>query len=306
MNEVTINVSTKTEEEIEILIAELIEIGFRPETIDHEWNKAFLIENVNKGCGYADYVSDELLNPAESGVYLRFYSDNEKLKVFNTFCEFYNFDGSFEIKDVSGIDFENAWKKYFKPIEIGTIAIVPFWEQYNHNKKFIINPGNLFGTGFHESTRSCIEILQNINIQNKKVLDIGCGTGILGLISLMLGAKKSTFVDIEPIAPKIVEENAHLNSLKNFDVYVGNMLEGEVLENLITYDVIFMNIVADVIIKMLPIVRSLMNEKAKLIMAGIIRERRDDVFLALKREGFNVVNEEILNEWVSITAERRE
>ena len=296
MSEVTIDVCEKTEEEIEILIAELIEQGFRPETIDYEWNKNFLIENVNKGCGYADYVSDELLNPTESGVYLRFYTDNEKLKEFDL-------DLNFEIKDVSGVDFENAWKKYFKPMEIGKVAIVPFWEEYEHEKKFLINPGNLFGTGFHESTHSCIEIMQNMSIEGKSVLDIGCGTGILGLISLMLGAADATFVDIEPIAPKIVEENALLNGLENFEVYVGNILEGEVLESLKKYDIIFINIVADIIIKMLPIIKTLMKTGAKLIMAGIIKERREDVPRALKAEGFNLYSENTLNDWVNIVAE---
>lgn len=289
LTEITIEVSNKSEEDIDIFTAELIDLGFRPEIIDYEWNKQFLIENVNKGEGYADYVSEELLNPVNSGVYLRFYSDNEKLKRFEENFDIKNLPVN--KKDITNWDFENEWKKHFKPFEIGKIAIVPYWEQYEHSKKFIINPGQLFGTGFHESTASCIKEAQNINLKNKKILDIGCGTGILGLISLMLGAENATFIDIEPSAKIIVAENANLNNLTNPTIIVGDILtEPEILEKLQTYDVIFLNIVADVIIKMLPIVKTLMKENAILICAGIIKERKGDVLEAMEKESFKIVN----------------
>ncbi|MCL2610128.1 MAG: 50S ribosomal protein L11 methyltransferase [Defluviitaleaceae bacterium] len=298
MNEITIDVSNKTEEEIDILIAELIEQGFRPQIIDPEKDKEFLIENVNKGEGYADYISDELLNPVDYRVYLRFYSDDEKLKRFNS-------EGlSIEQRDVSNWDFENEWKKHFKPLEIGNIAVVPFWEEYEHNQKFIINPGHLFGTGFHESTNQCIKAMQNLELSEKAVLDIGCGTGILGLIALMVGADNATFIDIEPAAKQTVTNNAELNKLEGVkEILVGDILtEPNLVEKIQKYDIIFLNIVADVIIKMLPIVKTFMKENAKLICAGIIIERREDVLEALSTEGFKVINIENLNDWIGIVS----
>ena len=297
MNEITINVTDKTEEEIDILIAELIDQGFRPQIINPIQDKEFLIENVNKGEGYADYISDELLNPKDFRIYLRFYSDNEKLKRFNQ-------EGlSVTQKDITNWDFENEWKKHFKPIEIENIAIVPFWEKYEHDKKFIINPGHLFGTGFHESTNQCIRATQKLGtLDRKTILDIGCGTGILGLIALMLGASNATFIDIEPAAKQTVIENAKLNNLEGVkEILIGNILtDYSLIEKIQKYDIIFLNIVADVIIKMLPIIKNFMNKNAKLICAGIIKEREKDVLEALNKEYFKVTNIEYLNDWVGI------
>ena len=306
-----------TSEGIDIVTALVLGQGVGGvEILDDEEMKNFLKANINKK-NYADYIEEELLNKETGEVKVRFYlsdDENGKLQLNNIEQSLKKLSGlgrlAIEINKVNDEDWENNWKKHYKPFEIGrNIVLKPQWEKYeNTGNKLIfnINPGHLFGTGLHETTKLCIEELENHITDKSVVLDLGCGTGILSIISRMLGAKHAVAVDIEPDAPKIAGENAELNNvLDNYDVYVGNVLEDEVLrQKLKKYNVIIANIVADVIIAMLSFMEESLDDDGILILSGIIKERKDDVVEALDKKSFAVKELKEMGSWVSIVARR--
>ena len=210
-------------------------------------------------------------------------------------------------------DWAENWKKYFKPLPVGkNILICPVWEavplEYKDRVIFKIDPGMSFGTGTHETTRLCIESLEkyfaagNDNI----VLDLGCGSGILSIISLLLGAKAAYAVDIDENCVPISKNNASINGvdLKNYSVYAGNILSDK---NLIAelsqnkYDIILINIVPDVIIPLLPVAKNLVAPNGKIMLSGIIERYAPDVEKAIAANNLKIVDTISENDWVCIT-----
>lgn len=282
--------------------------------IDKVEDSRFLRDNVNKG-NYADYVEDILLNPPIGSTIIRFYLNETDIIKYNYFKSSLNSKPEIlkevykiETKKCQNSDWENEWKSHFKPIHIGkNIVIVPVWETYINNQKiiFIIEPGHLFGTGLHESTQQSIVKIEKY-AKNATVLDIGCGTGILSIISLLCGAKHATAVDIELTAEVIVSKNATLNKVeKKIDVHIGNLLQDKYLSKQLlskNYNLIIVNIVADVIIAMLYFITKALD--GIFIVAGIIKERKDDVTNALLLHKFNIISINYTGNWVCIVSER--
>ena len=210
----------------------------------------------------------------------------------------------------SGIDFEvtsigvddndwnENWKKYFHTTEIGEkLAIVPSWESYeNKDGRTLlhIDPGAAFGTGTHATTSLCLKILENYVSQGINVLDIGCGSGILAIASVLLGAKKAIGVDIDAQSVKTAKENAEINKIEEKCEFIHGDLAEKVSGK---YNVICANIVADVIIKLFENVSDFMNEDGVLIISGIIDLRKDDVLSAAKQRGFTVLEEQYKDNW---------
>ena len=215
------------------------------------------------------------------------------------------------VKNIKEDDWANNWKKYFKPFAVGDkIVIRPSWEEYNDdgNKTVLkIDPGHVFGTGTHETTQLCIELIENYLKKDDMVLDIGCGSGILSIASLLLGAKYADAVDIDPNAIDIAYTNAGMNDIgrETYDVVSGNILEDEDLNDKYSgkkYDVVEANIVADVIIALTEKIPQYIKDGGVFISSGIIVERLDDVLEALKGHGFEVLEVKKKKGWSAIAS----
>lgn len=200
-------------------------------------------------------------------------------------------------------DWSEEWKKFYKPFKVGKRVIIkPSWEEYKSKENNIIiniDPGMAFGTGTHESTYLCIEELQNVDLKNKKVCDIGCGSGILSIVAAKLGANKVTAIDIDPISVKTTKENSVLNHTNSIiSVYEGDLLN-TVSEN---YDIFIANILPNVILDLIPNVGKVINDKGLIITSGIIKEKSDLIVSKLQEYNFEIVNITNKGEWVCILA----
>ncbi len=209
-------------------------------------------------------------------------------------------------------DWADNWKQYFHPLPIGNKFLVkPTWEQTTDNTRLVleIDPASSFGTGQHETTALCLEELETLPLNGKILLDMGCGSGILGIGAALLGSSDVTCVDIEQTAADTAKENAIINRIPQnvLKTYCGNVLTDEPLCRSVLpddrYDVIAANIVADVIIAMLPLFRKSLKQNGVLLCSGIISPKKDAVLQALRDNGFSVCSVREKNDWVLIRAE---
>jgi len=215
--------------------------------------------------------------------------------------------GSLNIKHgpVNDDDWLHEWKKTYKPFKIGkNIVVKPVWEEYYAKQDetvFTIDPGAVFGTGLHDTTQLCIAAMEDITLENKKVIDIGCGSGILSIIAMLLGAKSAVACDIDPGAARCATENATLNNidLAKYQALTKNIFEDDFLE-VKSYDIAFANIVADVIIGLSVIIPKYLKAGGLLIASGIIDDRIDDVKESLKE--FEILKEYHLDGWYCLVA----
>lgn len=197
--------------------------------------------------------------------------------------------GNIEYEVVDDEEWKDKWKEYFKPFKIGSKLVVkPSWEEYIPASGEIIiemDPGSAFGSGTHETTSMCVKLIEEV-IEGQTVIDIGCGTGILGIAAGMLGSKKIIGVDISEDAIIATDENIIKNNLKGImEVRLGNLIE--VIEE--KADLVVANIMADIIIGMVPDLENVININGKFIASGIIDEKREDVIKALEDNKFEVV-----------------
>lgn len=205
-------------------------------------------------------------------------------------------------------DWENNWKQFYKPMEIGErLLVVPQWEQAASPERvsLILNPGLTFGTGSHATTRLCLTALEQVVRGGERVLDLGCGSGILSIAALKLGAAHAFACDIDEQCRHVAYENAALNGVGP-DVYTvrcGNVLSDEALRGEIGggYDVVLANIVSDVIIALAPEVRALLKETGIFICSGIIDTRAEEVAQQLREAGLVIVESRELDGWFSYT-----
>ncbi len=202
-------------------------------------------------------------------------------------------------------DWNENWKKYFHTTEIGQkLAIVPSWEEYENkdNRTLLhIDPGAAFGTGTHATTSLCLGILENYVKEDIEVLDIGCGSGILAIASVLLGAEKAVGVDIDAQSVKTAKENAGINKISDKTEFIHGDLADKVSGK---FGVICANIVADVIIKLFENVSDFMEENGVLIISGIIDLRKDDVLSKADEFGFTVVEERYKDNWCAFVLRR--
>ncbi len=201
------------------------------------------------------------------------------------------------VRVVEDSDWENNWKEYYKPVDVGAnLVIVPAWLDYEGERIPIrLDPGLLFGTGDHPTTKMCLEALESCGTRGKRVLDIGCGSGILGIAAAVLGA-----ASVEK-APEIVRENAALNRVESrFSILVGDVVASEKIREKLGkgYDLVFANIVADVIAALSPFVPAFLAENGILICSGILEERERETASALRAAGLEIWEEYRSEEWV--------
>ncbi len=209
---------------------------------------------------------------------------------------------SIDVGNCAREDWENNWKQYFKPIKVGNKLIIrPVWvDDYDADGRVVLNlePGIAFGTGTHETTRLCLEALENYIKADTKMLDVGCGSGILSVAGMLLGAESATGVDIDKLAVKVAIENGKLNGLE----YPGyNMIVGNLIDRISgKYSVVTANIVADAIIMLTPDVKKFLAEDAVYIVSGIIDIREDEVLCCLAENGFEIVKRREEGGWVCL------
>ena len=199
-------------------------------------------------------------------------------------------------------DWAESWKQYYKPVHIERITIVPAWEEYEAKDGEIIvrmDPGMAFGTGTHETTRLVIRLLEEESVDGLRVLDVGTGSGILSICASKLGAKSCNAYDIDPVAVKVARENVKDGGLDNITVGVSDLLKDVDLDGG-KYDICLANIVADIIIRMLPDIKNYLKPGAPLILSGIINERAEEVRVAVKKHGFTLEKEIYENDWVGM------
>ena len=313
-----------THEGIEPLTGRLYRAGVTGVEIEDEQDfNEFLTEN--RRCW--DYVDDALRKKMAGETKVKIYlpqgetlpaaletvrAELDALRAEDTDKRFGRLELAFA--DAPETDWANNWKQYFKPMLVGDVLIRPAWETVPENLRghvtFSINPGMSFGTGTHETTRLCVLAAQQRVRPGARVLDLGCGSGILAIISLLLGAKEAAAVDIDPVARDTVAENARLNAIApaRLRMQVGDVLGDARLRASLGggYDVVFANIVADVIIALAPLVPPLLAPGGVFITSGIIENRRDETAAALQQAGFAIVGEQSEKGWHCLLCEAGE
>lgn len=213
-------------------------------------------------------------------------------------------------------DWVNNWKKYFKPFRVADdIVIKPTWETLEEENKddlvIEIDPGTAFGTGAHETTRLCIESIRKHITKDASLLDVGCGSGILSIISIKLGAKAVSATDIDTEAIRATKENMEVNGIPEgaITTYNGNIIDDEALQEKVgygCYDLVVANILADIIIPLSAEIGKHMKKDGLFVSSGIIDMKREEVREALLSNGFEIVEENTLKDWVSFVARKTE
>lgn len=220
---------------------------------------------------------------------------------------------SIAVTSIDEEDYATCWKKYYKPTKIGKrMVVVPEWESYavqDGEIPLYLNPGMAFGTGTHETTSMCLEALQDLVCPEAAVLDIGCGSGILSIGSLLLGASEVFGCDVDEGAVKVSKENAELNRFSgSYSAALGNILEegGELSRRLEgkQYDIVVANIVADVIVMLAKKIGTYLKPNGIFLTSGIIRPRADEVRQALEENGFTVTDVHEKKEWICFVARK--
>lgn len=241
--------------------------------------------------------------------------------------------GELTVSETEDKDWINNWKEFFKPFRVDeSIVIKPTWEELAEKRPgdlvVEIDPGTAFGTGTHETTKLCIGSLKKYVKPGTAVLDVGCGSGILSIISMLLGARYAAAVDIDPVAAGVTVENAGVNGLSarlcdrdvngvpvftgaadGIEVADGNVLEDEALRTALgsaSYDIVVANILADVIIPLSGVVKEFMKPDALFISSGIINTKREAVEAALRENGFEILEVNVQGDWVSFTARAKQ
>ena len=268
--------------------------------IENESDFRDFLENNHQ---YWDYVDQELEDKFKGLSRIKCYltDDEEGLAVLRSIKAAY---GEVETGFVEDSDWENNWREYYKPIEVGEkLVVVPEWEEIPQDGRLPLrlDPGLIFGTGSHATTRMCLAALEGFAGPGVRVLDLGCGSGILGIGALVLGCDSCFGVDIDPKAPEVVMSNAALNGIgpDRMKVCAGDILADASLRAYLGggYQLVLANIVADVIIPLSAMVRPFLAENGVFICSGIIEHRWVETEAALKANGFAILEHKSEEEW---------
>ena len=309
-------VKTKTEAE-DIVISTLAEVGIEGVEIQ---DKQPLTEE-DKAQMFVDIMPE---GPADDGVaYLNFYLEEDADKdailkdVREALDDLRNFmdigEATIEESQTEDKDWINNWKQYFHQFYVDDILIVPSWEEVKEEDKdkmiLHIDPGTAFGTGMHETTQLVIRQLKKYVTLDTEMLDVGTGSGILGIVALKLGAKHVLGTDLDPCAVPAVAENKEANQIadETFDMVIGNIIDDKAIQDQAgyeKYDIVTANILADVLIPLTPVIVNQMKKGAYYITSGILDVKEEVVVEAVKAAGLTVVEVTHQGEWVSVTARK--
>ena len=305
--EITVNTASK---DVEDVAARLTARGYADLVIEDQAEfESFLEENR----AYWDYIDDEFQKKLEGLSRIKLYleeSDEAGLaRLRDTVAEL---GLTVEEKPLPETDWEESWKDSYPPQEVGeNLVVLPYWlaEEKTGRKKIILDPGLTFGTGAHPSTQMVMEAMEQRVQPGWHCLDLGSGSGILSITALRLGAQSAVGVDIDPKAEDIARENAAYNGFGSpaFTALTGNVTEDKALMHRLSqdrYDLLLVNIVADVIIGLSPILPDFMGEQTLLICSGILDSRLGDVTAALEKAGLTVTEIRAKEEWRCVLAKR--
>ena len=301
-------VATKSEE-IDAVCEQLAALGAGGMVVEDEADFQAFLENNHQ---YWDYVDDELESKFRGVSRVKFYlsDDDEGRALLETIRT--GIGREITTAYVQDSDWENNWRQYYQPIEIGEkLVVVPEWLETPDDGRIPLrlDPGLIFGTGSHATTRMCLAALEHCAAPGKRVLDLGCGSGILGIGALLLGCDSVAGCDIDPKAPEVAEANAALNGLHadRFRVCAGDVLADAPMRASLGagYDLVLANIVSDVIIPLSSIVGEFLAPDGVFLCSGIIEGRQDEVAAALRRNGFAILEHFNEEEWHCYVAKQK-
>ena len=261
---------------------------------------------------------------ADDGVaYLSFYleedEDKEKvladvrkeLKEMSTYVDVG--ECTIEESQTEDVDWVNNWKQYFHQFYVDDILIIPSWEDVkpeDEDKMIIhIDPGTAFGTGMHETTQLCIRQIRKYVTDQTRILDVGCGSGILGMLALKFGAAYSVGTDLDPCAIDATHENMEVNGISRdrYEVMIGNIIDDKEIQDRVgygCYDIVAANILADVLTQLTPVIVDQLKPGGIYITSGIIDDKEQTVVDAVKAAGLEVLDVTYQGEWVCVTARK--
>ena len=314
MNWIELDIFTTTNG-IEPITGNLLNLGINGFVIKDPGDFKEFLENKESNW---DYIDDDLmgLSDCETTVTVYLPENSQGLDNLNSIkgilktLKDNDFEGSFgrleyELKNVREEDWANNWKQYFKPLCIGDkILVKPSWESVEPNEKrtvLEIDPASSFGTGQHNTTQLCLELLEKYIKPGDSLLDLGCGSGILSIGAILLGAEKACAVDIDENSVKIAAENAKKNNIakEKYTALCGNIISDIGLREQIGngFDVVCANIVADVLVAMSPLFEDFLKDKGILVVSGIIDSRKDEVLNVIKERGFELLETSEKEDW---------
>ena len=222
-------------------------------------------------------------------------------------------EGSILVEETEDIDWINNWKQYFHQFMIDDVLVIPSWEEIEHPDQdqmvLHIDPGTAFGTGMHDTTQLCIRQLRKYITPETALLDVGTGSGILAILSLMFGARKAVGTDLDPCALEAVRENMAANGISgdDFSMIIGNIITEKEIQDWVgyeCYDIVVANILAEVLVLLTPVIVSQLKKGGIYITSGIIDDKEDTVRAAVEAAGLEVLEVTYQGEWVSVTARK--
>ena len=258
------------------------------------------------GCAYLTFYLDEEVDKHE--MLLKVRQELEEMRSYLNVG-----DCTIEESQTEDVDWVNNWKQYFHQFYIDDILVIPSWEnvEAKDSDKMVIHidPGTAFGTGMHETTQLCIRQLKKYVTEDTEILDVGCGSGILGMLALKFGAKHSVGTDLDPCAIDATYENMDNNGISRdqYEVMIGNIIDDKAVQDKVgyeKYDIVAANILADVLVPLTPVIIHQLKKGGIYITSGIIEDKEEVVVEAVKKAGLEVLEVNHQGEWVSITARK--
>ena len=258
------------------------------------------------GCAYLTFYLDEEVDKHE--MLLKVRQELEEMRSYLNVG-----DCTIEESQTEDVDWVNNWKQYFHQFYIDDILVIPSWEnvEAKDSDKMVIHidPGTAFGTGMHETTQLCIRQLKKYVTEDTEILDVGCGSGILGMLALKFGAKHSVGTDLDPCAIDATYENMDNNGISRdqYEVMIGNIIDDKEVQDKVgyeKYDIVAANILADVLVPLTPVIIHQLKKGGIYITSGIIEDKEEEVVEAVKKAGLEVLEVNHQGEWVSVTARK--
>ena len=258
------------------------------------------------GCAYLTFYLDEDVDKQE--LLLKVRQELEEMRSYLNVGEC-----TIEESQTEDVDWVNNWKQYFHQFYIDDILVIPSWEnvEAKDSDKMVIHidPGTAFGTGMHETTQLCIRQLKKYVTEDTEILDVGCGSGILGMLALKFGAKHSVGTDLDPCAIDATYENMDNNGISRdqYEVMIGNIIDDKEVQDKVgyeKYDIVAANILADVLLPLTPVIIHQLKKGGIYITSGIIEDKEEVVVEAVKKAGLEVLEVNHQGEWVSVTARK--
>lgn len=315
-----IRIKTITDAE-DIIISELYDLGLEGAQIEDKiplstWEKEQMFVDIppqaeeDDGIAYLSFFVEE---DADVDIPELIEQVKEALDDMRNWCDIG--EGSITVDETEDLDWINNWKKYFHQFYIDDLLVIPSWEDVKEEDKdkmiLHIDPGTAFGTGKHETTQLCIRQLKKHITPTTKLLDVGTGSGILAILSLMFGADSAVGTDLDPCAVEAVKENMECNNIPQdkFEMMIGNIITEKEIQDRVgyeCYDIVVANILADVLVPLTPVIVKQMKKGGIYITSGIIDDKEEVVKEAVINAGLEVLEVTYQGEWVSITARKPE